>query len=90
MKKEYVEELSARLIEQIKSNTAPWQKPWKPGEINTTLPRNVITGKPYRGMNLINLMSKAYVQGYDDPRWLSAKQGNEKFDAYVRKGEKAL
>ncbi|HRM14747.1 MAG TPA: DUF5710 domain-containing protein [Acinetobacter parvus] len=88
MKKEYVEELSARLIEQIKSNTAPWQKPWKPGEINTTLPRNVITGKPYRGMNLINLMSKAYVQGYDDPRWLSAKQGNEKFDAYVRKGEK--
>ena len=88
MKKEYVEELSARLIEQIKSNTAPWQKPWKPGEINTTLPRNVITGKPYRGMNLINLMSKAYVQGYDDPRWLSAKQGNDKFDAYVRKGEK--
>lgn len=88
MKKEYVEELSARLIEQIKSNTAPWQKPWKPGEINTALPRNVITGKPYRGMNLINLMSKAYVQGYDDPRWLSAKQGNDKFDAYVRKGEK--
>lgn len=76
-----------RLIEQIKSNTAPWQKPWKPGEVNTALPRNVITGKPYRGMNLINLMSKAYVQGYDDPRWLSAKQ-NDKFDAYVRKSEK--
>ena len=28
----YHKELAARLIEQIKKGTAPWQKPWKPGE----------------------------------------------------------
>lgn len=88
MKKEYVEELATRLIEQIKSNTAPWQKPWKPGEINKSFPHNATTGNAYKGMNLINLMSKAEIKGYNDPRWLTYNQAVKNFDAQVRKGEK--
>lgn len=87
MKKEYVDELASRLIEQIKSNTAPWQKPWQPGVPNASLPINVVTAKPYNGMNLINLMSKAEYQGYDDPRWMTYKQA-QGLGGQVKKGEK--
>ena len=28
----YAKQVSSEIIEQIKKGTAPWQKPWKPGE----------------------------------------------------------
>ena len=33
MNKEYAEEVAGRIIEQLRQGTAPWQKPWKPGEL---------------------------------------------------------
>ena len=45
----YAKQVSGEIIEQIKKGTAPWQKPWKPGEqIGAT---NVATGKAYTGGN---------------------------------------
>lgn len=88
MKKEYVQEIADRLIEQIKTNKAPWQKPWQGIETSNTLPINLNTNKPYRGMNLINLMSVAEAYGYKDNRWITYK-GAEKLGAQVRKGERA-
>ena len=39
----YAKQVSGEIIEQIKKGTAPWQKPWKPGEqIGAT---NVATGE---------------------------------------------
>ena len=29
---DYAKQVSSEIIEQIKKGTAPWQKPWKPGE----------------------------------------------------------
>ena len=29
---DYAKQVSGEIIEQIKKGTAPWQKPWKPGE----------------------------------------------------------
>lgn len=88
MKKEYVQDIAERLIEQIKSNTAPWQKPWQGGKTSEVLPINLNTGKPYRGMNLVNLMSVAEAKGFSDNRWITYK-GAEKLGAQVRKGEKS-
>ncbi|MEJ5038590.1 DUF5710 domain-containing protein [Acinetobacter johnsonii] len=88
MKKEYVQDIADRLIEQIKSNTAPWQKPWEAGQSIEGLPINLNTGKPYRGMNLVNLMSVAENKGYEDNRWITYK-GAEKLGAQVKKGEKS-
>jgi putative DNA primase/helicase len=81
MKKDYVEEVAAKLIEQLKQGTAPWQKPWAPGE--RRLPYNPTTGNEYRGFNTIWLES----QGYGDPRWMTYKQASGE-GAQVRKGEK--
>ena len=81
MKKEYVEEVAARIIEQIEQGTAPWQKPWRAGELS--LPYNASTGKSYRGMNVMWLT----MQGYHDPRWMTYKQA-QAAGAQVRKGSK--
>ncbi len=82
VKKAFHEQVAENLIEQLKQGTAPWQKPWKPGDPLLTLPHNPTTGKRYRGINTLNLMSRSY----SDPRWLTFKQAVS-IGAQVRKGE---
>ncbi|OKP00834.1 zincin-like metallopeptidase domain-containing protein [Xenorhabdus eapokensis] len=81
MKQDYAENVTARIIAQLEQGTAPWQRPWKPGEL--LLPYNPTTGKKYRGMNTLWL----HMQGYGDPRWMTYKQAAGE-GAQVRKGEK--
>ncbi|CAB0819522.1 DNA primase TraC [Corynebacterium diphtheriae] len=82
-KKPFHEVVAEKLIEQLKAGTAPWQKPWQPGVPNAMMPMNPTSGKRYRGINAIHLMS----QGYDDPRWMTYKQA-QAAGAQVQKGEK--
>ncbi len=82
-KKPFHEVVAERLIEQLKAGTAPWQKPWEPGAASTYLPINPTTGKRYKGINAMFLMS----QGRTDPRWMTYKQAAA-VDAQVLKGEK--
>jgi len=83
-RKEYVETVATRLIQQLEQGTAPWLKPWEPGQ--RFLPYNAVTGKTYQGLNVINLMTVAAQQGYEDSRWLTYKQALA-VGAQVRKGE---
>lgn len=83
-KKAFHEQVAENLIEQLKKGVAPWQKPWEPGDLLAILPVNPTTGKRYRGINSLNLMSRAYT----DPRWLTYKQAIS-LGAQVRKGEKS-
>lgn len=81
MKQEYAEQVAAKIIEQLQQGTAPWLKPWQPGELR--LPYNPKTGSEYRGMNSMWL----HMQGHADPRWMTYNQAASE-DAQVRKGEK--
>jgi putative DNA primase/helicase len=83
IKKPFHETVAEKLIEQLKKGIAPWQKPWEPGEISVNLPMNPATGKRYKGINTIQLMS----QGYNDQRWMTYNQASS-VDAQVKKGEK--
>ena len=51
------------------------------------MPINQVTGKPYRGGNVLHLMITAQGRGYDDPRWMTYKQSADN-QWQVRKGEK--
>lgn len=82
-KKPFHETVAERLIEQLKQGTAPWQRPWKPGEPSAFIPMNPTTGKRYRGINAVFLMA----QGRSDQRWLTYKQAAA-IDAQVKKGER--
>jgi putative DNA primase/helicase len=83
LKKPFHEQVAENLIEQLKQGTAPWQKPWEPGEPSSFIPINPTTGKRYKGINAIHLMA----QGRGDQRWMTYKQAAA-LGAQVRKGEK--
>jgi antirestriction protein ArdC len=68
------------IIEKLEAGTIPWHKPWR----SIGAPRNLITKKLYRGVNVWLLT----VQGYTSPYWATMRQINE-LGGQVRKGEKA-
>lgn len=68
-----------QVIEQLKTGVAPWRKPW-----STSIPRNLISKKAYRGMNVLMLAT----QGYSSPYWLTFNQAKQ-LGAHVRRGEKS-
>lgn len=78
-------ELADRLIQQIESGTAPWQRDWEAGEVQP--PVNAITGKPYRGVNYQNLL--LFSPDPSDNRWATYKQA-EAQGWQVRKGEHGI
>ncbi|HET6844830.1 MAG TPA: ArdC-like ssDNA-binding domain-containing protein [Candidatus Angelobacter sp.] len=72
--------VTERIIQSLEQGVIPWRRPWKVAGH----PRNFITTKPYRGINVLLLAS----QGYSSPYWLTYKQAAER-GAHVRKGEKS-
>lgn len=85
MTSKYIESVAATIINQLKKGTAPWIKPWQPGE--RFMPFNPASGNSYHGMNAIWLLSVMENHGYADNRWLTFKQANS-LDAQVNRGEK--
>ena len=81
----YHQQFAERIIQALKDGTAPWQKPWKPGE--RIMPHNFGSGRDYRGGNAVYLAMQALDRGYADPRWGGYRQIQEA-GGHVRKGEK--
>ena len=82
---EYHQKFADQIVEQIRQGNAPWQKPWKPGEDN--LPKNLSSGKEYRGGNSVYLSVSQGAKGYSDNRWGTYKQ-IQAAGGQVRKGER--
>ena len=76
----FSQQFTNRLIETIKTGTAPWQRRWNPGEMPH--PVNGITGHLYTGGNLVMLLAT----GRLDPRWAGFGQ-IKKAKGMVRRGE---
>jgi antirestriction protein ArdC len=71
------EKITAQILAQLELGTVPWRKPWR-----TSLPKNLVSGKPYRGINVLMLG----VQGYESAYWTTFRQV-EKLGGAVKKGE---
>lgn len=74
-----------RILAAMESGVIPWQKPWDENHVYDDTPRNMATGKPYHGFNLITLSS--WLTGYTSPFWGTFKQIN-KLGGKIKKGEK--
>jgi len=70
--------VTEKIINLLEQGIVPWRRPWA----STGLPRNLVSKKPYRGVNLFLLSATKYVS----PFWLTMKQANE-LGGSVRKGE---
>ena len=73
------EAITQRIMEQLERGTIPWQQPWHG---TASLPRNLLSQKAYRGINVWLLASA----GYSSPYWLTYRQAQE-IGGHVRKGE---
>ncbi len=72
--------VTERIINLLESGVVPWRRPWT----STGLPRNLVSKKPYRGVNFFLLSASKYVS----PFWLTMRQANE-LGGHVRKGEQS-
>jgi antirestriction protein ArdC len=70
--------ITDRIIEKLEAGTIPWHKPWR----NIGAPRNLVSKKLYRGVNIWLLTA----QGYTSPYWATIRQINQ-LGGQVRKGE---
>jgi antirestriction protein ArdC len=70
--------VTEKIINLLEQGIVPWRRPWSA----TGLPRNLVSKKPYRGVNLFLLSGTKYIS----PFWLTMKQANE-LGGSVRKGE---
>lgn len=75
--------ITDRIINALEQGTPPWVAPWQD---HTAIPSNLLTCKPYRGINVLMLHMEALDQGYADSRWLTLRQANE-LGGRIRKGE---
>lgn len=72
--------VTARIIESLNNGVVPWRKPW-----NVDMPKNLVSGKDYRGVNVLLLQSTPY----SSPWWLTYNQARN-LRGFVRKGEKGM
>ena len=82
---EYYERFAEQVIDQIRKGTAPWQKPWQPGQ--SFRPRNAVTGRSYNGGNSLYLATAAERRGLSDSRWATYRQF-QKAGGQVRGGSR--
>jgi antirestriction protein ArdC len=73
--------ITERIISLLEQGTVPWHKPWT---ASIGMPRNLVSKKPYRGINVFMLMSMRY----ESPFWLTFRQA-QGLGGSVRKREKA-
>jgi antirestriction protein ArdC len=75
------EVINSRIMELLEGGTVPWRKPWN---AQSNYPKNLISKKPYKGVNVFLLSC----QQYGSPWWLTFNQVQEK-GGHVIKGSKS-
>jgi antirestriction protein ArdC len=83
-KQSLYEEVTNSIIEQLEQGAIPWVKPWT---ADSSADKNIVSQKPYQGINRLILGMTGMVKRYDVPVWASFKQW-QSLGANVRKGEK--
>src|SRR4051812_13325100 len=80
-KKDVYSIITERIIEQLLKGVAPWKQPWT----QAGLPQNLITKRPYRGINVWLLAMYGYPQNF----FITEKQLTS-VNAVVKGNEKGI
>lgn len=72
------EVITARILESLAHGVAPWRKSWR-----SEAPKNLVSGKEYRGVNVFLLQASAFESSY----WLTFKQAKD-LGGIVKRGER--
>ena len=74
--------INQRITDLLEQGTIPWHKPWN---VQANYPKNLISKKEYRGINIFILASSPY----SSPYWMTFNQIQSK-GGHVVKGEKSM
>lgn len=73
--------ITDRVIQMLDKGVIPWRQPWK----NVGAPRNLVSKKEYRGINVFLLSA----MGFKSPYWVSFKQAQQ-LGGRVKAGERGF
>jgi antirestriction protein ArdC len=73
--------ITEKILAQLQKGSAPWRKPWA---VSGMVPQNLVTKRPYSGINWVLLS----MSPYQSPYWVSFKQIRE-LGGSVLKGAKS-
>jgi antirestriction protein ArdC len=76
-----------QIVAMLETGVVPWRSPIL-GRSKAGHPKNMNTGKQYRGVNVFLLAFTAFAKGYGSSYWLTFNQAKER-GGNVRKGEKS-
>ncbi len=76
-----------RILEMLDKGTVPWRHPIR-GGAGGGWPKNLESGRPYRGVNVFLLAVTSWMKGYGSAFWMTYRQATER-GGHVRKGEKS-
>jgi antirestriction protein ArdC len=82
------ERVTSQIVNAIEQGVSNWRMPWHTSGKFAFSPVNVISKKPYRGINTVCLWAASQAKGYERGAWGTYQQWQER-GAQVRKGEKA-
>ena len=70
--------ITARILQALTHGIVPWHQPWQEG-----IPRNLVSGRPYRGINIWLTVSAGFGSAY----WLTFNQAHA-LGGSIQKGAK--
>lgn len=76
-----------QIIAMLEKGVVPWRSPIL-GRQSAGMPKNLESGKDYRGVNVFLLAFTAWANGYESSYWLTFNQAKQKKGS-VKKGEKS-
>ena len=82
------ERITAQIVSAIEAGAGDYKMPWHHQGSAASRPANVVSGKPYRGANVLMLWIAAENAGYSSGLWGTYRQWVER-GGQVRKGERA-
>ncbi|MCW5766511.1 MAG: DUF1738 domain-containing protein [Phycisphaeraceae bacterium] len=78
------QQVTDQIVAALEKGVAPWVKPWS--EEADPIPINVVSDRPYRGVNVLLLNLKSLFSGYSRNRWLTFRQATD-LGGQVKAGE---
>jgi antirestriction protein ArdC len=87
-KRDVYRKVTDAIVNAIEQGVGNWRMPWHTSGRYAFSPLNVVSKKPYRGVNTLCLWAAAQHKGYERGEWGTYQQWQDR-GAQVRKGEKA-
>ena len=80
------QQITDKIIGQLEKGVAPWQQPW--ASVGGGMPKNVVSRKPYRGINTLLLWDASSEHGYQSDLWGTYRQW-DLLGGHVNRGQRA-